>query len=131
MSIAKQALDRIGDLYGVEKTITGLPPDLRRAERQKRSKPMVAAQGAWAETTLPKLSRKSELAKAFRYMRSRWKALLRCFDHGRLALDNNPAERALRGVAIGRKNYLFAAPMPVAAAPRHFTRSSKPPSSTV
>jgi hypothetical protein len=73
-SIAKQALDRIGDLYGVEKTITGLPPDPRRAERQKRSKPIVAALGAWAETTLPKLSRKSELAKAFRYMRSRWKA---------------------------------------------------------
>ena len=107
-SIAKQALDRIGDLYGVEKTITGLPPDLRRAERQKRSKPIVAALGAWAEMTLPKLSRKSELARAFRYMRSRWKALLRCFDDGRLALDNNPAERALRGVAIGRKNYLFA-----------------------
>ena len=54
------------------------------------------------------LSRKSELAKAFRYMRSRWKALLRCLDDGRLALDNNPAERALRCVAIGRKNYLFA-----------------------
>jgi transposase len=58
--------------------------------------------------TLRRLSRKSELAKAFRYMRSRWKALLRCFDDGRLALDNNPAERALRCVAIGRKNYLFA-----------------------
>jgi transposase len=107
-SIAKQALDRIGDLYGVEKTITGLPPDPRRAERQQRSKPIIAALGAWAETTLPKLSRKSELAKGFRYMLSRWKALLRCLDDGRLALDNNPAERALRCVAIGRKNYLFA-----------------------
>jgi transposase len=55
-----------------------------------------------------KLSRKSELAAAFRYMRGRWPALVRCFDDGRLALDNNPAERALRGVAIGCKNYLFA-----------------------
>lgn len=55
-----------------------------------------------------KLSRKSELAATFRYMRARWAALVRCFDDGRLALDNNPAERALRGVAIGRKNYLFA-----------------------
>ena len=55
-----------------------------------------------------KLSRKSELAAAFRYMRARWAALVRCFDDGRLALDNNPAERALRCVAIGRKNYLFA-----------------------
>ena len=62
----------------------------------------------WAEETVPKLSRKSELAAAFRYMRARWPALVRCFDDGRLALDNNPAERALRCVAIGRKNYLFA-----------------------
>jgi hypothetical protein len=57
---------------------------------------------------VPKLSRKSELAAAFRYMRARWTALTRCFEDGRLGLDNNPAERALRGVAIGRKNYLFA-----------------------
>jgi transposase len=63
---------------------------------------------AWAEQTAPKLSRKSELAAAFRYMRARWTALVRCFDDGRLVLDNNPAERALRCVAIGRKNYLFA-----------------------
>jgi septal ring factor EnvC (AmiA/AmiB activator) len=57
-----------------------------------------------ADETVRKLSRKSELAAAFRYMRARWAALVRCFDDGRLALDNNPAERALRGVAIGRKN---------------------------
>lgn len=106
--IAKEALDRIGDLYKLDKTIAGLPPDVRRGERQQRSKPIAEALAAWAEMTLRRLSRKSELAKAFRYMRSRWKALLRCFDDGRLALDNNPAERALRCVAIGRKNYLFA-----------------------
>jgi transposase len=106
--MAKEALDRIGDLYKVEKTIAGLPPDLRRGERQQRSKPIAEALAAWAEATLRRLSRKSELAKTFRYMRSRWKALSRCFDDGRLALDNNPAERALRCVAIGRKNYLFA-----------------------
>ena len=70
--------------------------------------PIVAALRAWAEETARKLSRKSELAAAFRYMRSRWTALTRCFDDGRRALDNNPAERALRCVAIGRKNYLFA-----------------------
>jgi len=85
-----------------------VPPELRRQERQKRSQPIAEALFAWAAETLPKLSRKSELAKAFRYMRSRCKGLFRCFDDGRLALDNNPAERALRGVAIGRKNYLFA-----------------------
>jgi hypothetical protein len=64
--IAKEALDRIGDLYKVEKTIAGLPPDVRRRERQQRSKPIAEALAAWAETTLRRLSRKSELAKAFR-----------------------------------------------------------------
>jgi len=106
--IAKEALDRIGQLYAVEKEINGLVPDQRRRERQKRSKPIAAELAAWADETRRKLSRKSELAAAFRYMRARWIALNRCFDDGRLALDNNPAERALRCVAIGRKNYLFA-----------------------
>ncbi len=106
--IAKEALDRIGQLYRVEETINGAAPDHRRRERQKRSKPIAEALAAWADETVRKLSRKSELAAAFRYMRGRWPALGRCFDDGRLALDNNPAERALRGVAIGRKNYLFA-----------------------
>jgi hypothetical protein len=65
--IAQEALKRIGDLYGVEKTIAGSPPDHRRGERQQRSKPIAEALRVWAEQTLPKLSRKSELAKAFRY----------------------------------------------------------------
>lgn len=106
--IAKEVLDRIGQLYGVEETINGLPPDHRRRERRQRSKPIAEALLSWSDKTVRKLSRKSELAAAFRYMRGRWAALIRCFDDGRLALDNNPAERALRGVAIGRKNYLFA-----------------------
>jgi transposase len=106
--IAKEALDRIGQLYGIEETIKGLPPDHRRRERQHRSKPITSALASWADETVRKLSRKSELAAAFRYMRARWAALVRCFDDGRLALDNNPAERALRGVAVGRKNWLFA-----------------------
>jgi Transposase IS66 family len=106
--IAKEALDRVGQLYAVEKMINGLPPERRRQRRQLQSKPIAEALAAWAEQTLRQLSRKSELAQAFRYMRARWTALVRCFDDGRLALDNNPAERALRCVAIGRKNYLFA-----------------------
>ena len=106
--IAKEALDRIGQLYRVEQTILGALPDHRRRERQQQSKPIATALRAWAEQIAPRLSRKSELAAAFRYMRARWTALVRCFDDGRLALDNNPAERALRCVAIGRKNYLFA-----------------------
>jgi hypothetical protein len=107
-SIAKEALDRIGQLYRVEETINGAAPDHRRRARQQRSKPIAEALAAWAEDTVRKLSRKSELAAAFRYMRARWTALGRCFDDGRLTLDNNPAERALRCVAIGRKNWLFA-----------------------
>ena len=106
--IAKEVLDRIGQLYAVEKTINGPPPDQRQQQRQLKSKPIAEALAVWAEETVPKLSRKSELAAAFRYMRARWTALTRCFDDGRLGLDNNPAERALRGVVIGRKNYLFA-----------------------
>ena len=106
--IAKEALERIGRLYQVEKEINGRVPDHRRRERQKRSKPIAAALAAWADEIRRNLSRKSELAAAFRYMRARWTALMRCFDDGRLALDNNPAERALRSIAIGRKNYLFA-----------------------
>ena len=107
-AIAKKALDRIGQLYAVEKIINGAPPERRQQQRQLQSKPIAEALAAWAEQTAPQLSRKSELAQAFRYMRARWSALVRCFDDGRLALDNNPAERALRCVAIGRKNYLFA-----------------------
>ena len=107
-AIAKEALDRIGQLYAVEKIINGLPPERRRRRRQLQSKPIAEALAAWADNTVRRLSRKSELAQAFRYMRARWTALVRSFDDGRLALDNNPAERALRCVAIGRKNYLFA-----------------------
>jgi transposase len=106
--IANEALDRIGQLYRVEQTINGAAPDHRRRERQLRSKPIAEALAVWADATARRLSRKSELAGAFRYMRARWTALNRCFDDGRLALDNNAAERALRGVAIGRKNWLFA-----------------------
>src|SRR5437588_11615994 len=90
------------------KTINGSLPDRRRQQRQRQSKPVAEALAAWAEQTVRQLSRKSELAQAFRYMRARRIALVRCFDDGRLALDNNPAERALRCVAIGRRNYLFA-----------------------
>jgi transposase len=73
-----------------------------------QSRPLADAIKGWAEKMLPQLSARSELAKAFRYTLSRWLALTRCFEDGRLSLDNNPAERALRGVALGRKNYLFA-----------------------
>ena len=107
-AIAAEALTRIGAFYGVERGLHGKPPDIRTRERQARSKPLAAALKAWAETSLAQVQGRSELAKALRYMLARWPALVRAFDDGRIALDNNAAERALRGVAVGRKNYLFA-----------------------
>jgi transposase len=106
--VAKEALERIAALYAIEKELNGKPPDERRRRRQTDSKPLAEALRVWADGAYAKLSVKSDLAMAFRYMHARWPALIRCFDDGRLALDNNPAERALRGVAVGRKNWLFA-----------------------
>src|SRR5579862_4807599 len=80
--IAKEVLDRIAQLYAVEEKIKGLLPDHRRRERQQLSLPIAEALATWADQTVPKLSRKSELAAAFRYMRARWSALVRCFDDG-------------------------------------------------
>ena len=87
--IAEEALDRISQLYAVEKIIKGAPPERRQQQRQLQSKPIAEALAAWAEQTVRQLSRKSELAQAFRYMRARWTALVRCFDDGRLALDRS------------------------------------------
>jgi hypothetical protein len=106
--IAAEALDRIGGLYGIEAEIRGRPPDERTATRQARAGPELEALRAWLQTTVTKLSKKSELALAIRYALSRWAALTRYRDDGRLEIDNNAAERALRAVALGRKNWLFA-----------------------
>lgn len=106
--VAREALERIGALYGIEEQIRGKPPDQRRAVRQSESKPLLDALRHWFEATLTKLSRKSETTAAIRYALSRWDALLRFVDDGHIEMDNNAAERSLRGVALGRKNYLFA-----------------------
>jgi transposase len=101
------ALDRIGALYGIEAEVRGKPPDERRAVRQARAAPLLAELRAWMEKTLRSLSPKSETAEAIRYALSRWRALTRYVDDGRIEIDNSAAERALRVVALGRKNYLF------------------------
>jgi transposase len=106
--VAREALDRIAALHAVEDAIRGAPPERRRAERKARAGPVHQGLRAWLEAMLPKLSRKSDLAIAVRYALSRWQALGRYLDDGRLEIDNNAAERALRGVALGRKNWLFA-----------------------
>lgn len=106
--VAREALQRIGALYGIEEPIRGRPPDERRAVRQTQSKPLLDSLRQWLESTLEKLSRKSETTVAIRYALSRWNALTRYTEDGHIEIDNNAAERSLRGVALGRKNYLFA-----------------------
>jgi transposase len=106
--IAKEALERIAQLYGIEKDIRGRSPAERRAVRNQRSRPLLESMQAWLKTTLAKLSQKSDVASAIRYALGRWNALILYCDDGRVEVDNNAAERALRAVALGRKNYLFA-----------------------
>lgn len=105
--IAETTLRRIADLYVIEKQIKGQPPDFRREQRQSRAGPLLDTLKIWLTQSLSKLSAKSELAGAIRYALSRWPALTRYRDDGQLEIDNNAAERALRAVALGRKNYLF------------------------
>ena len=106
--IATEAVERIAPLYGIEEEIRGRSPDERRAVRDARSRPLLAAMHEWLEASLAKLSKKSDTSAAIRYALARWDALMRFCDDGRIEIDNNSAERALRAVAIGRKNYLFA-----------------------
>lgn len=106
--IALEALERIGRLYKIEEEIRGRPPDERKALRQARAGPELESLRQWLHQTATGLSMKSELAKAIRYALSNWVALTRFCDDGRLEVDNNAAERALRAVALGRKNWLFA-----------------------
>lgn len=106
--IAAEALERIGRLYAIESEIRGRPPSERAETRKARAGPELDSLHSWLGTVLPTLSKKSELATAIRYALSRWIALTRYRDDGRLEMDNNTAERALRTVALGRKNWLFA-----------------------
>jgi transposase len=102
-----EALARIGTLYAIEEQIRGKPAELRCSIRQDRARPLLDDFRQWMEKTLRSLSTKSETAGAIRYALSHWRALTRYVDDGLLEIDNSAAERALRAVAIGRKNYLF------------------------
>src|SRR5258708_814193 len=105
---AAEALEQIGALYAIEKEIRGRAPEERHEVRGTRARPLLESLKQWLEATLCKLSRKSDTALAVRYALGRWEALLRYVNDGRIEIDNNAAERALRVVALGRKNYLFA-----------------------
>jgi transposase len=106
--IAAEALRRIAELYAIEKTIRGRTAEERLTVRNAQSRPLVEAMKPWLETELGRIPGRGGLAEAIRYTLSRWTALCRFLDDGRIDLDNNPVERAIRPVALGRKNHLFA-----------------------
>jgi transposase len=106
--IAVEAIERIDALFAIERDINGEPPQERRRVRNERSRPLVLALEAWLREQRAKLSARNETAKAISYSLNRWDGLTRFLDDGRLCMSNNAAERALRGIAVGRHNWTFA-----------------------
>jgi transposase len=106
--LATEAVRRIGLLYAIEQDIRGQLPDTRATQRQARAGPILESLRAWLDETLARISSRSDLAVAIRYARSRWEALTRYVADGQLEIDSNPVERAIRPLALGRKNWLFA-----------------------
>ena len=106
-AIADGAIRRIAELYAVEKAARGLPPDQRVKFRRAEAKPAFDGLEAWLNTQLLNISGKSPLAAAIRYALTRMARLRPYLDHGILGIGNNTAKRAMRSVALGRKNYLF------------------------
>ena len=102
-----EALRRIGELYGIEEQIRGAAPDQRRRIRQQQARPLLDDFEQWLRIRLLTLSMQSDTTKAINYMLNQWQALVYYCDDGRAEIDNNLAENALRGVALGRKNYMF------------------------
>ena len=106
--IAIEAVARIDALFAIEREINGMTPDQRLRVRNERSRPLIADLETWLRERRAKLSRQSETAKAIDYGLKRWAALTRFLDDGRLCMSNNAAEREIRAVAVGRKNWTFA-----------------------
>jgi transposase len=106
--IATEALARIAAFYRIESEISGKSPEERRAVRQEHSRPLVEAFQPWLRAKLALISQKTKLAEAIRYALSRWDGLCLFLDNGRVEIDNNVVERAIRPLALNRKNALFA-----------------------
>jgi hypothetical protein len=101
-------VQRIDAIFDIERGINGLPHEQRHAIRQEQVGPLVADLESWMRDVRSKMSRHAEVAKAIDYMLKRWGSFSRFLDDGRICLTNNAAERALRGIALGRKAWLFA-----------------------
>jgi transposase len=106
--LAFEAVKRIDAIFDIEREINGRSIDERRAVRRARVAPLLSDLAAWMHKQRTKLSRHSDVGKAMDYMLKRWDAFTRFLDDGRICLTNNAAERALRGIALGRKSWLFA-----------------------
>jgi transposase len=106
--LALEAVRRIDALFDVERALNGLPEGQRLALRQQHAASLVAELEAWMRRERARLSRHNDVAKAMEYMLKRWPAFTRFLDHGKICLTNNAAERALRGIALGRRSWLFA-----------------------
>ena len=106
-ALAREALDRIDRLYQIEDRIRGLPPEERLEQRQTYATPVLNALTVWMIEKLSHVDRKSELAEAFNYSLNRLESLCLYTQDGLLIIDNNIAERSVRGAGVGRKNYLF------------------------
>lgn len=107
-SLSREALDRIGALYKIEERIRRCRPEERLRIRAEHTAPLMAALHDWLEATLARISGRSDLAKAIRYSLGRWDALTLILRDGRACIDNSAAERAMRPIAIGRRNWTFA-----------------------
>lgn len=106
--LAAEALQRIAALYQIERTVRGKARDVRLATRGAKSTPLFTDLNAWLEKTQARISGKSDLAGAIRYTLSRWQALTLVLRDGRTCVDNNAAERSMRPMCLGRKNWMFA-----------------------
>ena len=106
--IATEAVRRIDELFTIEREINGKPAEERLAARKERAAPLLTELEAWLHARHEQVSRKSEVGKAIAYVLNHWKALTHFLGDGRICLSNNAVERALRGVAIGRRNWTFA-----------------------
>jgi transposase len=106
--VAREAIKRIEALYRIERRINGRPPDERRQIRQQQAVPLMETFKVWLDARLRECAKGSGLGKAINYARKQWNSLVLYLEDGCVEIDNNAAERAIRPLALGRKNHLFA-----------------------